>query len=783
MASIVIAEKPDQAGRYREAVGTRYGDILAARGHLFELMPPEKLKPEWVKWSIGLLRDGDNFYPQILNVGRDKQDAADMARRYNAIRDKAKTADTIYIATDPDREGEGIGGNIVAALRRDINWKGRTFRVLRVSDNPQAIAEAFANAEPGEKFEPLYQSYLARANADHIFNLSLTRSASDALKAEGERAVVSIGRVLTPTLGIACRRELAIKNHIPRDYWHPWVLVEGQAGQTRLTYNPGEAGRLFNIEDAKKIADLVGAYSGAINVRKERKQQKPPALFSLAKLQVEASRRLKWPVEKTTDVMQSLYETHKIATYPRSMEVSLPESEIDNAPAMFKGVLSLPFMSKVSYESQGPAIRREKGAFSDKDLKGAAHYAIVPDIRTIQEWPAIFQRMSADERSLFEIIARRYLASISPMRVYDATKQYIQVAEREFSVTGTVEVEAGWKEALGQANTKEDSDEGQDQDDAGLLPAFRNGDPVKARETGVQKLTTKPPSRFTDASLVIQMIEAWREVSDPALRDVLKEAGGIGTEATRSHIVKNLIARNFVKVEKGQLVVTDAGMGLFETLMRFAPKLLDVGLTAEMEVKLDRIKSSETDAGAVVHEICRIAESAIQGFIDAKSKGVVVQGLKGGGSRKPTPAMINAAKSKAARNNEKLPAGVTTDFQKCRNYLGELPPRSSDSMAGSRVPSEAQLRFAQKIAGEKGLSIPEATLKDARLISEWISKNKGGNAGSPTGEQTGQRPPSEAQLRFARKIAAEKSLTIPAGVLNSGRAISDWITKNKAAKA
>ena len=787
MTSIVIAEKPDQAGRYRAAVGSRFGEIFAARGHLFELMPPEKMKKEWETWSIGLMWDGAEFYPQRLNPGRDRKDAADLARRYAAIRDKAKVADTIYIATDPDREGEGIGRNIVAALRRDIGWKGRVLRVLEVSQDASAIAEAFQNAEPGENGEARYQSYLARANADHIFNLSLTRSASEALRPAGERVVVSVGRVLTPTLGIVCRRELAIQNHVPRDYWHPWVSVVGAAGRAKLTHNPGEKGRMFDVAEAERIADLCKAFAGPINVKRERKKQKPPALFSLSTLQVEGSRRLKWSIEKTTDVMQSIYEK-KLVTYPRSSEVSLPESEIENAPALFAGILGLPFMSGVTYASGGPVIRREKGAFSDKDLKGAAHYAIIPDVRSVNDWPNIVGQLTPDEKRLFEVIARRYLASVSPHRVYDATALWVEIAQREFRATGTVEVEPGWREALGRTELpKDEEDDGEDDD--GALPPFQNGDAVTVGDVGVQKLTTKPPARFTDATLQAQMIEAWREVSDPTLRDILKETNGIGTVATRTAIIKNLIARNFLRVEKGSLFATDGGMMEYRTFVDYCPDLLDAGLTAQMELKLNNIQSGETTALDVVKQICGIAETAIRGFVAAKGKGVVIHGLKGAqrGGGKPTSGMIAAAKAKAARLKQAVPSGVLSDFQKCRAYLGDMPPRGEGgAAAGPRPPSEAQLRFAQKIAGERGVTIPDDVLKESRKVSEWIEKNKagGGGGGGAGGQSSGGSAvapgaPSPKQIEWAERIASQKGIELPSYARADRTAISKWIDANK----
>jgi DNA topoisomerase-3 len=771
MRSIIITEKPDQIKKWRPHIGNRFGEFYPARGHLFELMPPEKFRPDrWSEWSVGLMREGEGFYPDVLKSGD-----PDIRRKYEAIRDAARHADKIYVATDPDREGEGIGWNILNAIRDEVGISGQVLRVLIESESKEGLMKAFEAAEPIERSEARYQSYRARANADHICNLSLTRSASKALLPAGERASVSCGRVLTPTFGMLAKRHLEISNFVPRDYFHPWVEVFAEPDKkARLTHNPAQAKRIFDEGEARQLTERASSYSGPIAVRRERKRQKPPHLFSLPKLQVEARRRLSWSVDKTTAVMQSIYEK-QIVTYPRSQEVSLWETDIPNAPKMKKGILALGFLGNLSYADDEPVIRREKGAFSDKDLKGSAHYAIVPYVETVDRWGEIYAGLSDDERKLFELIARRYMAAISPERVYDATKLSIKVGDCEYATTGTVEVSPGWRETQGAGQVGEaDEGDGDGADDAGRLPNFKDGETVAAVGNGVQTLRTKPPARFSDVTLIEQMIEAWREVSDPQLRAILKDTNGIGTTATQKDIVGNIVARGFAKLEGGNLYVTEAGLKLYDTLNIYAPKLLDVGLTGEMELMLNDIQSGRVTAVEAVNRICAITQEAIDGLVKAQKAGVVLDNLKprGGKGGKPTLAMQNAAKAKAKREGKRVPPGVLSEFDKCRAYLGELTPRGDG--AGPRPPSAPQLGFAQKIAAGAGVEIPADVLKSGKALSAWIDEHKD-RAGLPSGP----RPPSEPQLNFARKIASEKGLTIPADVLKSGKAISDWIGQHK----
>lgn len=773
MTSIVIAEKPKQANEYRNAIGGRYGQILAARGHLFELMEPEEVNPEWKKWTVGILRPETGFYPPKI-----KNDP-DAKKRYKAIKDAARSADTIYVATDPDREGEGIGTTIVNMLRREIKWGGRVMRVLTLAKDKETLVKAFADAQPGDNLKDLYQSFVARQQADQMFNLSLTRSASKLFKPPGWKGALSVGRVLTPTLGMVCRREREIAGFVPENYFNPWVEVVGDAGRVRLTHSPSEKDRLFERPAAQMIAASVQEYAGPISVKLERKKQAPPVLFSLGKLQAEASRRFKWPVKKTTKVLQDIYEAEAV-TYPRSSEVSLLESEIVNAPAMLEGILGLPCIGDISWRDDGPKIRVKPGAFSDKDLQGAAHYAIVPNISTVEKWSVLYAKMSSDQQSLFELIARRYLAAVGPDRVYDSTRQSISAQSREFVVSGTVEIEPGWKEAAGKAPAKKTDDE-----DGGVLLPFKDGDKVRADGVGLAEKQTVAPPRYTDASLIIAMIEAWKQVDDPEMRSILKETEGIGTEATRDSIVENMLRRGFVQTMKkgGALQATAAGMEFFDILEKSAPRLLDIGLTGQMEMLLEQIKAGNQKAVPVVNQIVEIASTAVESMVAAKEGGAAINSSQ---TRPPSEGMKKAARSKAKSQGIRVPAGVLSDMAKCREFLGPPPERGAKGGA----PSEKALGFARKIAADKGTELPEDALTDSKALSKWIDANKGGSGKRTTGgrsengrgsaKSAGDGRPSSKQVGFAEKIAQRKRMEVPPECFQDRGAMSRWIDANKA---
>jgi DNA topoisomerase-3 len=466
--------------------------------------------------------------------------------------------------------------------------------------------------------------------------------------------------------------------------------------------------------------------------------------FSI-KLQVEAARRFKWSVQKTTDVLQALYEANAV-TYPRSSETSLPETEISNAPAMLTGLLRVPCIGPVSWAYKGPTIRVKAGAFSDRALKGAAHFAIVPNPNTAPQWPTLYAAMTTTEQRLFEIIARRYLAAIGPDRSYDSTRQWVKIDGREFTASGAVEIEAGWREALSAIAS---DDECADPAESAKLPAFVDGDDVQVFDSGVAEKQTTPPSRYTDASLIVAMIEAWRHVSDPEISVALKETEGIGTEATRKDIVVNLMSRGFIEqVDRkgGALKPSEAGMQFCNILEEATPALLDVGLTGWMEILLERIKSGDAKPVAVVNEIVAVAEDAIGRMVAASERGAAVSASQAG---QPKKKRATAA------------------------------PRRN----GASAPTETALAFAHRIAGERAMEIPDDVRKDAAKLSAWIDAKKDvgrSDRGGRTHATSGRHAkPTPKQVGFAEKIAKRRGIEIPAESYQDRVSLSKWIDTHR----
>src|SRR6516165_7205824 len=287
---IVITEKTSQAKDIRAAVGSRYGDILPAEGHLLDLLEPQDVVPAWKRWSPILLR------PEGL-YGTRPAEGGNKAAKLKAIREALRTAKRVWLATDCDREGQLIGQEIL----EHYEYRGQIMRVLFTAQDLQTIRDAFGRAKPNAEYSRLYAAAVARRQADQIYNLSLTRTATVIL-GQGARRVIGVGRVKTPTLAIVCRRELEIRNFVPLAYFEVVATAKVAGGQFQMRHAPQE--RIVRREIAQAVANAAQGFEGTLDVRLEDKRQGPPKLHDLPSLQKLCGSQFGWPASKTLDVAQ-----------------------------------------------------------------------------------------------------------------------------------------------------------------------------------------------------------------------------------------------------------------------------------------------------------------------------------------------------------------------------------------------------------------------------------------------------------------------------------------------
>ncbi len=370
---LVITEKTSQAKDVRAAVGSRYGDILPAEGHLFDLLEPEDVVPEWKRWSPILLRP-EGLYSTRPAEGGNK------AAKLKAIREALRTAKRVWLATDCDREGQLIGQEILEHYK----YRGEVMRVLFTAQDSQTIRDAFGQAKPNAEYSRLYAAAVARRQADQIYNLSLTRTATVML-GRGTRRVIGVGRVKTPTLAIVCKRELEIRDFVPLAYFEVVATAKVAGGRFQMRHAPQD--RIVRRDVAEDVVKAADGFGGALAVRVEDKRQGPPKLHDLPSLQKLCSSRFGWPASKTLEVAQELYDGQgkKIITYPRAEVRYLPQNLISDVPRIVVGLQVGQSFGAIPVP-EPPVIRRgASGSFYDKGLEGASHHAVIPNVNTIDK--------------------------------------------------------------------------------------------------------------------------------------------------------------------------------------------------------------------------------------------------------------------------------------------------------------------------------------------------------------------------------------------------------------
>ena len=322
---IVITEKSSQAKDVRAAVGSRYGAVLPAEGHLLDLCEPEDANPAWKRWSTELLKP-EGLYGTKPATGGNK------AAKLKAIRAALRTAKRVWLATDCDREGQLIGQEIL----EHCGYRGEVMRVMFTAQDPKTIRDAFSRARPNAEHAPLYAAAVARRQADQIYNLSLTRTATVTL-GRGAQGVIGVGRVKTPTLAIACKRELEIRDFVPVTYFE--VAAAAHAGGSAFQMRHAPKDRILKREDAEAVVKAARDFAGPLCVRVEDKRQRPPRLHDLPSLQKLCSARFGWSASRTLEVAQELYDGagKKVLTYPRAEVRYLPESAIADVPKIVAG--------------------------------------------------------------------------------------------------------------------------------------------------------------------------------------------------------------------------------------------------------------------------------------------------------------------------------------------------------------------------------------------------------------------------------------------------------------
>jgi DNA topoisomerase-3 len=682
---IVITEKSSQAKDVRAAIGSRYGDILPAEGHLFDLLEPEDVVPAWKRWTPILLRP-DGLY------GTRPAEGGNKAAKLKAIRGALGTAKRVWLATDCDREGQLIGQEIL----EHYAYQGQVMRVLFTAQDPQTIREAFGRAKPNAEYSRIYAAAVARRQADQIYNLSLTRTATVSL-GKGAPGVIGIGRVKTPTLAIVCRRELEIRDFVPVAYFEVVATATVAGGQFLMRHAPQE--RILQRAKAQDIANAAEGFAGPLAVRVEDKRQGPPKLHDLPSLQKLCGSRFGWSAAKTLELAQELYDGQgkKIITYPRAEVRYLPENAIGDAPKIVAGLREGQSFRTIAMPEPLHIRKGAAGSFHDKGLEGASHHAVIPNVNTINALREVWPRLSMEEKKLFDVIARAYLAALMPDFRYRQTTVTLDVGGSAFRSAGRQPIDVGWRAAFPEWTPVDEKG-----DEAQLLPALRNGESAQLSRPRIEAKETRPPPRYNEGGLIEAMQNAWRFVDDEALRERLKEAKGIGTPATRAEIIGGLKRQGFLTAQGKHIVPTETGLSLFAVLKQADPDLVDPGVTARLECLLDDVVLGKQEMIGAIDAVCEVAQRIIGKLTESSDGGPSLLGARGGSAVASAGVGLNL--DGAGRKRGRKPTGRRPKTTKSGS---KPPPERPRTARDDAPPSVAPLpRSRSGSATDTPLRIP-----------------------------------------------------------------------------
>jgi DNA topoisomerase-3 len=731
MPNLIITEKTSQARDLRAALGDRFGQILPAEGHLLRLAEPHEVEASWRSWACVLLKP-EGLYPTKPATEGNKP------AKLKAIAAALARCDQVILATDCDREGQLIGQEILEHLR----YRGTVHRALFTAQDPKSLRQAFHRLKPNRELHQLYEAAVARQQADQIFNLSLTRTATRTLLARGVKGVIGIGRVKTPTLAIVCLREIEIRDFRIEDYFEIVATAKVEDGTFLMRHAPPAKARIRDLTVAEAIARAAAGHTGPLAVSVEDRRQAPPRLFDLPSLQKTCGQRWGWSAEKTLSVAQQLYdgEGKKLITYPRAEARHLAESQIADVPVIVAAMTRLRGFAHLQIDR--PVIRRGRsGHFCDKALEGVSHHAIVPNVNVMDELEVRIARLSDDEKRLFALICRSYLAAVMPDFEYRQTVATMNMplprqgagAAVEFRAIGRIPLVQGWMAALGAADPEPGREKEEEAEQT--LPHLVDGETATLTDSSVQEKQTRPPPRYNEGTLVDAMQNAWRFVKDEALRERLKEANGVGTPATRAEIIKGLKRQNLLAADGKLVVPTPAGLQLFQLLRVSAPALVDPGTTAVWEMRLDDVMVGKADFRAVIDEIAGEADRLI----------TVLRQHSGGTVDVSPPALLRTRRGRS-RTGRKSRAGgyaaANTDGSKPKGRRWRRAKNVSDQQMGERKkyrhppskrsasdrptpPTSKMVAFAERLAKHKRATLPSGYDKDFDICRRFLDQHAG----------------------------------------------------------
>lgn len=575
---VCIAEKPSVAKDIARIIGANSSkdgymegngyQVTWTFGHLCTLKEPNDYTENWKHWSLSAL-------PMIpAKFGIKLIDDAGIRKQFAVIEKLMQAADGIINCGDAGQEGELIQRWVMQKAKAKCPVK----RLWISSMTDEAIREGFNSLKDQSEYNPLYIAGLSRAIGDWILGMNATRLYT--LKYGQNHQVLSIGRVQTPTLALIVNRQKEIDNFKPEPYWVLSTIY-------RDTLFTATKGRFASKEEGEKAFETIaGKPFSVTDVQKKNGTEAPQRLFDLTSLQVECNKKFSYSAETTLNLIQGLYE-RKLTTYPRVDTQFLSDDIYPKCPSILNGLrgyqeLTQPLLAK--------ALIKPKRIFDTS--KVTDHHAIIPT-----GVPAV--NLTDMERNVYDLIARRFIAAFWPDCKFSTTTVLGKVEDVEFKVSGKEILSPGWRTVYAKEETLAQDDDAKKGDDERTLPTFVKGESGPHEPTLSEKSTT-PPKYYTEATLLRAMETAGKFVEDETLRAALKE-NGIGRPSSRANIIETLFKRRYIKRERKNLVATQTGIELIDTIHEELLKSCE--LTGIWEKKLRDIEHKKYDAALFINEL------------------------------------------------------------------------------------------------------------------------------------------------------------------------------------
>ncbi|KES19289.1 Topoisomerase IA [Gilliamella apicola SCGC AB-598-B02] len=595
-----VLPKPHQKGN--GFIRASNGDVVSwCIGHLLEQATPEVYDERFKKWSLNDLPIVPEKWILIPKGNTEKQ--------LNILVDLIKTADQIVHAGDPDREGQLLVDEVLNYCQLTPE-KRKTIQRCLISDlNASAVQKSLEQLRSNQDYVPLSTSALARARADWLYGMNMSRVCTLVGQRNGYRGVLSIGRVQTPILGLVVRRDLEIAQFVPKPFYEVFAILQTKNNETfKAKWQPSEACEPYQDEEGRvlvkalteNVCQRIKGKSGIIDkVSNKKKELAPPMPFNLSSLQIEMAKKNGLSAQEVLDICQSLYEKHKLITYPRSDCRFLPEEHLKQINGIKSAIENNCSALQTAIDNADFSLRSK--AWNDKKVE--AHHAIIPTLRK-----AKMDSLSNNERTVYQVVATQYLAQFYPAYKYSELQIDVEIQGGKFISKTNQMLDEGWKVLFRNKNTQIDSDA--DDNNNGLLTKLiKKGESVQCIDTELLSKETQPPRPFTDATLLAALTGIARFVKDPEIKKILRETDGLGTEATRAGIIELLFKRQFLIRQGKSIRSTQIGQNLILSL----PDIMSMpDMTAHWELQLDEISKKSFSYQQFMYQL----NSSLSNLID-----------------------------------------------------------------------------------------------------------------------------------------------------------------------